>query len=219
MENKFFEAMKFRHATKEFDATKKLSEDEFKAILEFGRLSPSSFGFEPWKFVIIQNEILREKLKTFAWGGQGQLPTASHFVIILARKKAGMHYSSKYIKHILEDVKQLPEDVRKLYNNFYENFQKKDFKLLESDRNMFDWSCKQTYIALANMITGAAFMGIDSCPMEGFDSEQMENFLKNELSVDTNEFGASVMVAFGHRAKEPRPSVRQKLEDILLWFN
>lgn len=217
MNNKFFDAMKFRHATKEFDETKKIGDEDFKAILEAGRLSPSSFGFEPWKFVIIQNDELREKLKEFTWGGQGQLPTASHFVIILARKKS-LRYGSKYIDHMLKDIKQLPEDIVALYYQFIEKFQKSDFKLLETERNLFDWACRQTYIALANMMTGAAYMGIDSCPMEGFEADKMEKFMKEELKIDTDEFGVSVMVAFGYRAKEPRPSARQKLEEITSWY-
>lgn len=218
MENKFFAAMKFRHATKEFDSSKKVSDEDFNAILEAGRLSPSSFGFEPWKFVVVQNEALREKLKVLTWGGQGQLPTASHLLIILARKKKSMHYGSEYIQHMLKDIKQFPDDVIALYDQFIEKFQKEDFKLLESDRNLFEWACRQTYIPLANMTMAAAYMGIDSCPMEGFEADKAEAFLKDELHIDPEEFGVSVMVAFGYRAKEPRPSARQALEDITAWY-
>lgn len=219
MENQFYNAMTFRHACKEFDSTKKISTEDFNAILETGRMSPSSFGFEPWKFVIVQNEVLREKLKEFSWGAQGQLPTASHFVIILARKKKGMIYDSEYVEHMLKDVKQLPQDVVELYGQFYEKFQKEDFKLLESDRTLFDWATKQTYIALANMMTGAAYMGIDSCPIEGFDAQKTEEFLRDELNIDTEEFGAAVMLAFGYRKEDPREKSRQDLEDITQWYN
>lgn len=174
---------------------------------------------EPWKFVVIQNEKLREKLKTFTWGAQGQLPTASHFMIILSRKKKGMLYGSDYVNHILNDVKQLPADVLKLYSQFYEKFQKEDFKLLGSDRTLFDWASKQTYIALANMMTGAAYMGIDSCPIEGFDADLTEAFLKEELKIDTEAFGTAVMVAFGYRKEEPKAKTRQELEAITAWYN
>ncbi len=220
MKNKFIEAMKFRHATKEFDSTKKISEEDFNTILEIGTLSPSSFGFEPWKFVVIQNEDLRKKLKEFSWGAQGTLLTASHFVIILARKKKGMIYNSDYIKHMMNDVKKLPQDVQKMYSGFYEQFQKVDFDLLNDDRYLFDWATKQNYIALANMMTGAAYMGIDSCPTEGFDAKKTEEFLKNELNIDTEEFGASVMLPFGYRKVEPsREKVRQSVDTVTQWFN
>lgn len=220
MSNPFIQTMQFRHACKAFDDTKKISDSDFNDILEIGRLSPSSFGFEPWKFVVVQNPALREKLKAFSWGAQGQLPTASHFVIILARKAKGIKYDSDYINYIFKEIKQLPEDIEKLYRGFYENFQKKDFKLLESERTLFDWACRQAYIALANMMSGAASMGIDSCPIEGFDTESMEAFLKNELSIDTDEFGTAVMVAFGYRKDEPkRAKIRQNLDAITSWYN
>jgi len=219
MENQFLEAMRFRHACKEFDATKKITAEEFNTILEIGRLSPSSFGMEPWKFVMIQDKALREKLKAFTWGGQGQLPTASHFMIILARKKKGMIYDSPYVQHMMQDIKQLPQDVLEMYSAFYTKFQKEDFNLLESDRALFDWATKQTYIALANMLTGAASMRIDSCPIEGFDYNRTETFLKDELNIDTQEFGPAVMAAFGYRKEEPaREKTRQKLEDVTMWF-
>lgn len=219
MEYTFVEAMQFRHACKEFNGNK-MSDAEFNTILEIGRMSPSSFGFEPWKFVIVQNPKLREKIKAFSWGAQGQLPTASHFVIMLARKAKGMKYDSSYINHMICDIKQLPEDIEKMYKGFYEKFQKEDFKLLESERNLFDWACKQSYLALANMMSGAASMGIDSCPIEGFDYDLMEAFLKDELGIDTNEFGPSVMVAFGYRKEEPkREKVRQTLADITAWYS
>jgi len=220
MENKFLEAMNYRHATKEFDETKKISEDDFNTILQYGVLSPSSFGFEPWRFVIVQNEELREKMKEFTWGAQGTLPTASHFVVILARKAKGMKYGSEYINHMMKEIKQLPEDVQAIYSEFYEKFQKIDFNLLESDRTLFDWACKQTYIAMANMMTGAAYMGIDSCPVEGFDRAKTEEFLKDELGIDTDEYGASVMVPFGYRKEAPKhEKVRQAIDSVTQYHN
>jgi len=219
MENKFIEAMQFRHACKEFDGTKKISDEDFNTILEIGRLSPSSFGYEPWKFVVVQNETLREKLKEFTWGAGGQLPTASHFVLILARKAKGMKYGSDYIDKMME-LKQLPEDITALYKQFYEKFQKEDFNLLENDRALFDWSCKQTYIAMGNMMTGAASLGIDSCPIEGFDSKSANEFIVNELGIDGEEFGVAVMTAFGYRKENPsREKSRQTLEAVATWYN
>lgn len=216
MKNNFLEAMGFRHATKEFNE-KSINNEEFNQILEMGRISPSSFGFEPWKFLVIQNKELREKMLSFTWGAQGTLPTASHFVIILARKN--MRFDSEYITHMIKDIKQLPEDVETMYREFYTKFQKEDFKLLDNDRTLYDWASKQTYIALANMMSGAATMQIDSCPIEGFDAQLTEEFLQNELGVNTDEFGASVMVAFGYRKDEPkREKQRQAIEDITAWY-
>jgi nitroreductase len=217
MENKFLDAMNFRHACKEFDETKKISDEDFNFILETGRLSPSSFGFEPWKFLVIENKNLKEKLKTFTWGAKGQLFTASHFIIILARKD--MRYDSEFIQHMMRDIKHMPEETQKAYAKFYNDFQTKDFKLFENERALFDWSCKQTYIAMTNMLTGAAYLGIDSCPVEGFDMDIGEKFLKEDLDIDTQKFGISVMIAFGYRKHNPkRGLIRQELKDIVSWY-
>ena len=85
MQQTILDAFNFRHATKRFDASKKIEDSDFNTILEAGRLSPSSLGLEPWKFVVIQNSEIRNKLKEISWGAQGQLDTASHFVLLLAR--------------------------------------------------------------------------------------------------------------------------------------
>jgi len=212
-------AYQFRHACKEFDVNKKVSDEDFHFILETGRLSPSSFGFEPWKFVVIQNQDIRNKLLPVAWGAQKQLPTASHFVVILARKKEDMIYDSSYISNFMKNIQQLPEEVVTMKRGFYKAFQETDFQLFESDRAMFDWASKQTYIALGNMMTAAAQIGIDSCPIEGFHQEKVEAILKEEGIVSGDTFGVSVLVAFGYRAEEPkRDKTRQTMDMVVEWI-
>ena len=97
----FLEALRFRFACKKFDASKKINEKDFQTILEAGRLSPSSFGFEPWEFIVAQNRELREEIRAVSWGAQGQLPTASHFIIILARMPESMSPDSSYIQNTI----------------------------------------------------------------------------------------------------------------------
>jgi len=204
-----------RHATKQFDPTKKISDDDFRFILETGRLSPSSLGMEPWRFLVIESEELREKIKHTAWGAYGKLPEASHFVVILARTKGDTTYNSDYLEEHYTHYKMLPEDVKRDYLTKVENFQRDDFQLLENDRAMFDWASKQTYIALANMMTSAAQIGIDSCPIEGFSYEKMNKLLQDEGLLEDGRFNISVMVAFGYRAKEPNPKTRRPFEDVV----
>ncbi|MFZ5967190.1 MAG: NAD(P)H-dependent oxidoreductase [Bacillota bacterium] len=212
------QAYYFRHACKEFDASRKISEEDFHFILETARLSPSSFGFEPWKFLIVQNPEVREKIRPVCWGAQKQLPTASHFIIILARTIDDMIYSSQYLDSFMRDVKELPEDALAARKERYEKFQKNDFKLLESDRSLFDWTCKQTYIVLGNMMTAAAEIGIDSCAIEGFDREKAEQLLEQEGILDRKKFGISCMAAFGYRKDEPRAKTRQRVDQIIEWI-
>lgn len=208
-------AFEFRHATKEFDPTKKISAEDFNFILETARLSPSSVGLEPWKFVVVQNPDLREKLRAVSWGAQGQLLTASHFVLILARKDA--RYDSDYFWRQMTGVKQIPADNVKNMMGRYRSFQEEDFKLMESERALFDWASKQTYIALANMMTSAALIGIDSCPIEGFDINSVNAILREAGLLENDQYGISVMAAFGYRVKAPRPKTRREADDVIRW--
>ncbi len=217
--NKIIETYNFRHACKVFDTEKKICEEDFLTILETGRLSPSSFGFEPWKFLVVQNKKLREKLLPVTWGAQGTLPTASHYVIILARKQKSMRYDSDYIEHMMSDIHHLPQEASEARRNVFKTFQEKDFALLESERATFDWSVKQAYIALANMMTTAAMLGIDSCAVEGFKAKDLEDVIAKEFGVDTAEFGVGVMVAFGYRKDPQKVKTRQSMQDITQWYN
>lgn len=210
------DAFSFRHATKAFDPEKKISDADFSYILETGRLSPSSVGYEPWKFVILQNPEIREKLREVSFGAQGQLPTASHMIIILARKNATPQ--SDYVQHLLKNIKQVPEDTMGDMVKAYTQFQEVDINIYESERALFDWASKQTYIALGNMMTSAAMIGIDSCPIEGFNYEKATLILEEAGILDSENFGISVMAAFGYRAEEPhREKVRQPIEDVVEW--
>ncbi|MFD1884717.1 NAD(P)H-dependent oxidoreductase [Paenibacillus wenxiniae] len=212
------DAYHFRHATKAFDPARKISDDDFAFILETGRLSPSSVGSEPWKFLVVQNEQLRGKLREVTWGAQGQLPTASHFVIILARKN--VRYDSPYLREQMLEVKQMPEEVFNQVLRRYREFQERDLNILENERALFDWASKQTYIALGNMMTAAAEIGIDSCPIEGFQLDNVEKLLKEEGLLDDSEFGVSVMAAFGYRTdKELRSKQRRTTEQVVQWIN
>jgi len=208
-------AFQFRHACKEFDSNKKVSDEDMNFILRTANLSPSSFGFEPWHFVVVQDKELRELLKPVAWGAPLKLDTASHFVLGLSMKRPMTNWDSEYIDYMMKEVKQLPEDVIENYTKFYREFQERDFNL-DSDKKLFDWASKQTYIALGNMMTSAALIGIDSCPIEGFHEEKVEDLLKSTFEIDTDKYGLSYMLAFGYRKNNPPfDKTRRALEDIV----
>jgi len=215
LKENILEFLNFRHACKVFDATKKVNEEDFNIILEAARLSPSSFGFEPWQFIIVQNKQIKEKMLPLVWGAQNILPTAPYFVVILARKKPSLVYNSDYITHMLYDIHKIPKDKAEARRAKYKKFQESDFKLLESNRAIFDWASKQTYIALANMMSVAAMLKIDSCAIEGFNMEQTDELLSKELGYNKDIFGVSVMVAFGYRLNPQPPKTRQPLKDIV----
>ncbi|WHX98189.1 nitroreductase family protein [Neobacillus sp. DY30] len=210
------DAFHFRYATKRFNAAKKIKEEDFHFILETGRLSPSSIGLEPWRFLIVQNPDLREKIREVSWGAQGQLPTASHFVVILASKN--VRYDSEYVIEHLKNVKHFPEEILGGLLERMKSFQEFDLPMLNSERALLDWSCRQTYIALANMMTAAALIGIDSCPIEGFDYQAVNEVLQHEGLLQDENWCASVMVAFGYREEDPhRPKTRKTIDEVVQW--
>ncbi|MBF0785491.1 NAD(P)H-dependent oxidoreductase [Muribacter muris] len=204
----------FRASTRNYDPTRKISREDFNYILELGRLSPSSVGSEPWQFVVIQNPELRQKLKPVSWGMATQIDDASHLVVFLAKKNN--RYDSAFMRESMVrrglSEEQMAGAVEK-----YKAFQQHDSNLLESERALFDWASKQTYIALSNMLTGAALVGIDSCPIEGFDYQAVNQILADADVFDPQEWGVSVMATFGYRAKPIKPKARKALEDVVKW--
>jgi nitroreductase len=211
------EAFAFRRAIKEFDGGKKVSDEDFAFILETGRLSPSSFGWEPWKFLVVQDMGLRKKLMEPSWGARRQLPSASHFVILLARKAVDLRPGAQYLSCKSSAIDKLPVEMAKEKEAFFGNFQQNEFDLTD-DRKLFDWACRQVYLPFANMMTAAAQIGIDSCPIEGFDPKKVEDILGEAGVLDRVHFGVAAMCAFGYRkAESPFPRSRMPLDTVVEW--
>ena len=202
------DAFHFRCATRYYDPERKISKEDFDYILELGRLSPSSVGSEPWQFLVVQNPELRQALKPVSWGMATQLDDASHVVVILANKH--MRYDSEDFRANLAR-RGLTEEQMQANMATYQRFQTEHINVLENDRTLFDWASKQTYIALANMMTGAALIGIDSCPIEGFNYAEVNRILAQTGAYDAEKYAVSVAVTFGYRAKEIRPKSRKPL--------
>lgn len=217
--NDLLQVMKYRYATKKWDPNKKISDADFNAILEAGRLSPTSFGFEPYQMIILQDKDLRQAIKPHAWGAQNALDNASHMVVFLAHKKEDITFGSAFLDHMTKEVQSLPDDVYKFYGQAYNNFSKNDFKTLESDRTAFDWSAKQCYIVMANMMVMAAYQGIDSCPIEGFVPAELDRILGKEAGLyDVSRMGIACMTAFGYRDELPhRDKTRRPLSESVQW--
>lgn len=212
---KFLEAMNFRHATKEYDPIRKISEEDFNYILEAGRLSPSSLGSEPWKFLVVQSPVLREKLKDAAPGAVEKLKTASHFVILLARKD--VRYDSEYLLDHMKTVQHFPEEMLGTISEQYKYFQEGK-NIIDNERTLNDWAAKQTYIALGNMLTAAAFIGIDSTPMEGINAQKLDALLEEEGLLENGTYFTSVLAAFGYRKEDPkREKTRKSLDEVVQW--
>lgn len=200
----------YRHSVKEFDPTKIISKEDLDFILETGRLSPSSVGLEPWKFVILQNPDIRQQIADISFGAKGQMPTASHIVLYLVRKDTW--WNSPYTEKIAREIKGFDDERWAKSSALYESFQKDDMNI-KTERQLLDWSIKQVYIALGNMMTAAAHIGVDSCPIEGFNYDKARVILKNILG---NDYDLAVICAFGYKKDQPKRSKnRQQLSNIV----
>jgi len=211
------DAYQFRHACKAYDPARKISDDDFRFILETGRLSPSSFGLEPWRFVVVQEPQTRALIRDMAWGAREKVMECSHFVVILARQPAMLSSDGDYLPRFMREVQHLPEEAVQMRLRFFRNFSEKDFELAGHPRAFYDWACKQTYIALGNMLTAAAMIGVDSTAIEGFPLEAMNSALAGRGLYDPAQFKLSVMAAFGYRLNAPQPKTRQRLQDVVQW--
>jgi hypothetical protein len=203
-----------RVSTRYYDPARKISAEDFAAILDFGRLSPSSVGSEPWKFLVIQNQDLREKIKPVAWGMQATIAEASHLVILLVKKHA--RYDSPFFSELMNRRGFTPEQ-RAAALERYRSFQIHDIAIADDERALFDWASKQSYIALANMLTGAAMLGIDSCAVEGMDYAAVEHILAQAGLLDPAEYGVSVAATFGYRARDIQPKPRRDAAETVVW--
>ena len=205
MEKTFMEAMDFRHACKIFDETKKVSDEDINYILEAGRKSPSSFGMEAWKFLVITNEELKAKIRPACWD-QVQITSCSHLVIILA----GIDAVKPEFGEVERKFKrrEMPQEKLDFYLGLYAGHLK---DTLSSNENIYSWTARQTYIALGNMMTAAAVKGIDSCPIEGFEKEKVEEILKLDLS----KYQLSCVVPFGYRINEQSTQLREPLQNVV----
>ena len=205
MQNDFTKAMDFRHACKIFDETKKISDDEIHYILEAGRKSPSSFGMEAWKFLVITNEALKAKLRPACWD-QVQITSCSHLVVVLAGIES-VKVETGIPKQRFER-REMPADKLEFYLGLYAGHLD---KTLSTDENIYSWTARQTYIAAGNMMTAAAFIGIDSCPIEGLDKNEVEKI----LDLDTSKYQVAMLMPLGYRLNEQSSQQREAFEDIV----
>ena len=205
MNKEFMEAMDYRHACKVFDDTKKISREDFDFILEAGRKSPSSFGMEPWKFLVVNNEELRKEIRPVCWD-QPQITTCSDLVIILAAIEDVKVESGVPMRKFSR--REMPQEKKDFYIGLYANHLK---DTLSSDENIYAWTARQTYIAAGNMMTAAAIKGVDSCPIEGFEKENLEKVLK----LDTTKYQVAMVLPFGYRINEQSSQLREGQTDVV----
>jgi nitroreductase len=202
--SEFLKAMAFRHACKVFDSEKQIPTEEFESLLDVARTSPSSFGMEPWRMIVIRKPNLRKALKSACWN-QNQITECSELVIFTTDNDT-VRSGTPYVRKMFER-RGLSAEAVDTYMGVYKNY----LEPIECDEVLLEnWTAKQCYIALANMMTYAATLEIDSCPIEGFDKEQVEAILDIEYG-----HSVAVICAFGYRVNPQSPQVRLDLKQIV----
>lgn len=185
------ENLNWRYATKKFDATRKIADKDLATIKEAVRLSASSYGLQPYKILIIESPELRAKLQPAAWG-QTQIVDASHLIIFANLTNFGDAEIEAFGKNMVE-TREIPAESIQGYVDFMKS--KISTLPLETRNN---WTAKQTYIALGNLLNVAAELKIDATPMEGFEAEKVNEI----LGLDKLGLNAAVIATLGYRHEE-----------------
>lgn len=190
MESTIIDALNWRSAVKKFDTSKKLTDSQLATILEAARLSPSSYGLQPWRFVVVTDPAVRAQLREASWG-QAQITDASHLVVLAAQTPDDALVDS-YVANIamsrgvsIDSLAGLAQMIKGMLAGM-------------SAEQRLQWAQKQVYIALGVMLTVTAMLGVDSCPMEGFDPAKYDEI----LNLPQQGLHATVVCALGSRAAE-----------------
>ena len=174
--NQLLDALQWRYATKVFDATKKIPADLWAALEQTLVLTPTSYGLQPYKFLVVQDAATRAALLPHSWG-QKQVVDCSHYVVFTARTEMKEADVTKLIARISQ-IRGVPAASL----NFYRDMMLSD--VVNGPRGKFahEWAARQCYIALGNLMTAAAVLGVDACPMEGLVPTEYDKILKLEGS-------------------------------------
>lgn len=203
------QGLQWRYATKKFDTTKKLSPEQLEVLLECLRLSPSSFGLQPWKFIVVTNPEIRSRLREAAWG-QPQVTDASHLVVFAAKTDLSEKSVDEYIQSIIDTRGAKKEDIEGYSQMMKGSIQPK------SAQERTAWATRQAYIALGVLITAAAIEQIDVAPMEGFDPARFDSI----LGLSEKNLTSVVIAGIGFRSPEDQAAAAKKVrfdtEDVVI---
>jgi nitroreductase len=204
------DALQWRYATKKFDATRTIPAETWAALERALVLAPSSFGLQPWRFVVVRDRATREKLSAAAWG-QRQPVDCSHFVVFAGRKG----YDAKDLEHFIArtaEVRGVAKESLKGYADIIAGSTEK----ARQGGYLDSWLARQVYIALGQFMASAALLGVDVCPMEGIDPAQFDAI----LGLPALGYTALCAGAAGYRAPDDKyasaPKVRFSAEEVIL---
>ena len=192
-------ALNWRYSVKSF-SEQKLQQWQLRELLEATRLSPSSYGLQPYKVIVIESKSVRQRLLPFAYG-QEQVIKSSHLLVFAARTDIGSHLVSDYIQEASKNNDTSSESLT--------SFAAMAEKALETmnTKEGLHWAQQEAFIALGNMLTSAAMMKIDTCPIGGFDAQEFDAI----LNLTANNLASTVICPIGIRDPNDKYSQRRKV--------
>ncbi|MEJ0000970.1 MAG: NAD(P)H-dependent oxidoreductase [Verrucomicrobiota bacterium] len=202
-------ALNWRYATKKFDPAKKIPDETWRALEQALVLAPSSFGLQPWKFLVIADPALRARLRPHA-NDQAQVTDASHYVVLAMMKNLRAEHVDRWVRRVAEVRHQPLESLEKYREHIVGG-------LIDGYRSLRinTWASGQVYIALGTLLVSAAALKVDACPMEGFDARAFDEV----LGLGKRGLSAAVTCALGYRSEARLPvrggQVRARRESAL----
>ncbi len=198
--NAYIENLNWRYATKKFDTNKKVSPEDLEILKDAIQLTASSYGLQPYKIFIIEDKEIRRKLQPAAWD-QSQITESSHLIIFVNNTNFNAENIDSYIENMSETRNINPMDLEG-----YGTFMKSKISPLSSE-DKENWTAKQTYIAVGNLLSAAAYLKIDTCPMEGFEAEKIDAI----LGLDKIGYTTTLIVPVGYRSNEDKTQDYKKV--------
>jgi len=203
------DALNWRYATKRFDANKKIPADTWQTLERALILTPTSYGLQPYKFIVMTDLGKRAELLAHSWN-QHQVVDCSHFVVLTARTEMKKTDVDKLITRI-SSVRGVPSESMTPYWNMMIS----DVVNGPRGKAAHEWATRQTYIALGNLMTCAAVLGIDACPMEGLVPSEYDRI----LGLTGSGYATVVACALGYRSENDKyaalPKVRFEVNDLI----
>ncbi len=191
--------LKWRYAVKKFDPAKKIDPKIWSALEHATIHAPSSFGLQPWRFIEVSDPALRRKLRGASWD-QSQITDASHLLVFARRTKVSHAEVDAYVESI-SGIRGVSKESLNEYRAMMLGFAQKP------GLDAGAWAGKQVYIALGVFLTSAAMLGVDTCPMEGFDPAQYDEI----LGLPAQNLAATVVATAGYRAADDHHSSLKKV--------
>lgn len=191
--NDVLASRRWRYATKRFDPTKKVSEEDLETLLEAIRLSASSFGLQPYHVFVITDQSMKEKLRKVSWN-QPQVTGASHVLVFAHLIDFGEELVDDYLQNV-SAIRNTPAEGLKAYGDIM-----KSTLLPLPPKAKSHWAAKQAYLAFGNAMQAAAELKIDTCPMEGFQPEAYNDI----LALNDKNLNASVVLTIGYRSQDDK---------------